>query len=64
MEASVRDFSLLAYPGGEKESFRPYKDRKKIDFYQRKGFIRLALRSDVPMVPIVSVGAARELRDS
>ncbi len=58
MEALGKGFSLLAYPGGEKESFRPYKDRKKIDFYQRKGFIRLALKSGVPMVPIVSVGAA------
>jgi 1-acyl-sn-glycerol-3-phosphate acyltransferase len=56
-EALERGYSLLAYPGGEKESFRPYKDRKKIDFYQRKGFVRLALRAGVPIVPIVSVGA-------
>jgi 1-acyl-sn-glycerol-3-phosphate acyltransferase len=56
-EAMNRDFSLLVYPGGEKESFRPYVDRKKIDFYQRKGFIRLALDSKVPIVPIVSIGA-------
>lgn len=56
-EAMARDYSLLVYPGGEKESFRPYKDRKKVDFYQRKGFIRLALRAKVPIVPIVSVGA-------
>jgi 1-acyl-sn-glycerol-3-phosphate acyltransferase len=53
----ARDYSLLVYPGGEKESFRPYRDRKKIDFYQRKGFIRLALKGKVPIVPIVSVGA-------
>src|SRR5262249_53009979 len=56
-EALEREYSLLVYPGGEKESFRPYKERKKIDFYQRKGFIRLALRAKVPLVPIVSVGA-------
>ncbi len=56
-EALARDYSLLVYPGGEKESFRPYKDRKKIDFYGRKGFIRLALKAKVPIVPIVSVGA-------
>ncbi len=56
-EALGRDYSVLVYPGGEKESFRPFKDRKKIDFYQRKGFIRLALKSKVPIVPIVSVGA-------
>jgi 1-acyl-sn-glycerol-3-phosphate acyltransferase len=56
-EALVRDYSLLVYPGGEKESFRPFTERKKINFYQRKGFIRLALRAKVPVVPIVSIGA-------
>jgi 1-acyl-sn-glycerol-3-phosphate acyltransferase len=56
-EALAKGFSLLAYPGGEKESFRPFTERKKIDFYQRKGFIRLALKSNIPLVPIVSVGA-------
>lgn len=56
-EALARDYSLLVYPGGEKESFRPYTERKKVDFYQRKGFIKLALRAKVPVVPIVSIGA-------
>jgi 1-acyl-sn-glycerol-3-phosphate acyltransferase len=56
-ESLERGYSLLAYPGGEKESFRPYTERKKIDFYQRKGFIRLAFRAGVPIIPIVSIGA-------
>lgn len=56
-EALDRDFSLLVYPGGEKESFRPFSERKKIDFYQRKGFIRLAIKAKVPLVPVVSIGA-------
>ncbi len=56
-EALERGYSLLVYPGGEKESFRPYRLRKKVDFYQRKGFIRLALQGKVPIVPIVSIGA-------
>lgn len=57
LEAFSRDYSLLVYPGGEKESFRSYFERKKVDFYQRKGFIRLALKAKVPIVPIVSIGA-------
>ena len=57
VEALERDYSLLVYPGGEKESFRPFSERKKIDFYQRKGFIRLAIKGKVPIVPIVSIGA-------
>lgn len=57
LEALRRDYSLLVYPGGEKEAFRKYSERKMIDFYQRKGFIRLALRANVPIVPVVSIGA-------
>ncbi|MBC7692043.1 MAG: hypothetical protein H7222_09755 [Methylotenera sp.] len=56
-EALQKNYSLLVYPGGEKESFRPYKERKKVDFFQRKGFIRLALKAKAPLIPIVSVGA-------
>jgi 1-acyl-sn-glycerol-3-phosphate acyltransferase len=56
-EAMERGYSLLVYPGGEKESFRPFSERKKIDFFQRKGFIKLALKADVPIVPLVSIGA-------
>jgi 1-acyl-sn-glycerol-3-phosphate acyltransferase len=57
LQAIDEGFSLMVYPGGEKESFRPYSQRKKVDFYQRKGFIKLALKAKVPMVPIVSIGA-------
>lgn len=56
-QAIDRGYSLLVYPGGEKESFRPFSKRKEVNFFQRKGFIRLALKSRVPIVPIVSVGA-------
>lgn len=56
-EALERGYSLLVYPGGLKESMRPFKERKKINFFQHKGFIRLALKAKTPMVPIVSVGA-------
>ncbi len=49
--------SLLVFPGGEKECFRPYSEKAKVDFYQRKGFLKVAIRNKVPIVPIVSVGA-------
>lgn len=56
-EALHRGHSLLVFPGGEKECFRPYAERAKVDFYQRKGFLKVAIRNRVPIVPIVSVGA-------
>lgn len=57
VEAMEHGYSLLVYPGGEKEAFRAYSERKQVDFYQRKGFIKLALKAKVPIVPIVSCGA-------
>ena len=48
--------ALLVYPGGDYEVHRPIWDSAKVDFGGRKGFIRLALRKNVPIVPVVSIG--------
>jgi len=48
--------SVLLYPGGSYEVFRPWKDRNRILFKGRKGFIRLALKAGVPVVPVVGHG--------
>src|SRR6476469_6857224 len=48
--------ALLVYPGGDYEVHRPSWERNKVDFGGRKGFIRLALEQDVPIVPVVGVG--------
>jgi 1-acyl-sn-glycerol-3-phosphate acyltransferase len=49
--------AVLVYPGGDHEVFRPSWESGKVDFGGRKGFIRLALEMDVPIVPIVSIGS-------
>jgi len=48
--------ALLVYPGGDYEVHRPSWEAGRVDFNRRKGFIRLALQKDVPIVPIVSAG--------
>jgi 1-acyl-sn-glycerol-3-phosphate acyltransferase len=48
--------ALLVYPGGDLEVHRPSWMRNKVDFGGRKGFIRLALEENVPIVPVVSIG--------
>lgn len=48
--------ALLVYPGGDYEVHRPSWEGARVDFGGRKGFIRLALDKDVPIVPVVSVG--------
>src|SRR5256886_6123294 len=48
--------ALLVYPGGDFEVHRPSWDANKVDFGGRKGYIRLALEKDVPIVPVVAIG--------
>src|SRR3954453_101060 len=48
--------ALLVYPGGDYEVPRPSWDSAKVDFTGRKGWTRLALANDVPVVPLVSIG--------
>jgi 1-acyl-sn-glycerol-3-phosphate acyltransferase len=48
--------AVLVYPGGDHEVHRPIWERNRVDFAGRRGFVRLALEHDVPIVPIVSIG--------
>lgn len=48
---------VLVYPGGEQETLRPWAERDRIVFAGRTGYIRLALRERVPVVPVVVAGA-------
>lgn len=49
--------SVLVYPGGQYDMFRPHSQRDKIHFAGHKGFIKLALKQEVPIIPVISVGA-------
>jgi 1-acyl-sn-glycerol-3-phosphate acyltransferase len=55
-EALQTGAAVLVYPGGDYEVHRPSWEGGKVDFGGRKGFIKLALEEDVPIVPIVSAG--------
>src|SRR5215208_1506129 len=48
--------ALLVYPGGDYEVHRPSWETAKVDFGRRKGWIRMALEHEVPIVPVVSLG--------
>ena len=52
--AAGRDVAL--WPGGEVDSLRPWVDRDKAVLAGRTGFIRMAIRAGVPIVPIATVG--------
>lgn len=48
---------VLVFPGGGQDVFRPHSQRNKIYFAERRGFIKLALRQNVPILPAISWGA-------
>lgn len=51
-----RGRKVVVYPGGNREAFRPWSRRHRVELAGRTGFIRLALRHGVPIVPMVSIG--------
>jgi len=55
-EALAAGAPVLVYPGGDWETHRPSWESDRIDFAERKGFVRLALDAGVPIVPVVSIG--------
>ena len=48
--------AVLVYPGGDYEVYRPSWQRHVVDFGGRKGFVRLARETGVPIIPVASVG--------
>jgi len=52
---------VWVYPGGELDSMRAYRDRARVVFGTRRGYIRLALEAGVPIVPFVAAGAHETL---
>ena len=49
--------SVIVYPGGDEDAYRPWTQRHRVDLHGRTGFVRLALRQQVPVVPIVAHGS-------
>ncbi|MBE9030012.1 acyltransferase family protein [filamentous cyanobacterium LEGE 11480] len=55
--ALERGASVLIYPGGARDVFRPHHQRHQVCLGDNQGFIKLALRYEVPIIPAISVGA-------
>jgi 1-acyl-sn-glycerol-3-phosphate acyltransferase len=52
-----RNATVLVYPGGAQDAFRPHQMRDRIYFANRKGFIKVALKEEAPILPVISHGA-------
>jgi 1-acyl-sn-glycerol-3-phosphate acyltransferase len=49
--------AVMVFPGGDYEVFRPWRDRNKIQFGGRMGFIEQAIEAGVRVVPMTIHGA-------
>ncbi len=43
---------LLVFPGGDHETFRPVWQHGRVDFGGRRGFLKMAKKANVPIVPL------------
>ena len=64
--ASARDAfavgaCVVVYPGSDMDTFRPFRDRNRVVLAGRTGFIKLALREGVPIVPVVTAGTHEQM---
>jgi 1-acyl-sn-glycerol-3-phosphate acyltransferase len=55
--AVARGEHIMVTPGGAREGTRPFWDRYRVHWGERLGYLRLALRYDLPIVPVGTAGA-------
>ncbi len=47
---------VLVYPGGAREAFKGTEGRYRLAWEKSLGFVRVALRAEVPIVPVAGIG--------
>ena len=53
--------AVTVYPGGDRENSKTFSKRNEINFYNHHGYIKLALKTGVPILPIVGIGGGETL---
>ena len=48
---------VVVYPGGDWEACRPWTERRRVELHDHCGFVRVALRKRVPVIPAVAHGS-------
>lgn len=56
LKALESGFSVTVYPGGDRDVARPFTDRHNINFFDHLGYVKIALKAQVPILPIVGCG--------
>ncbi len=61
LEALQTGFAVTVYPGSDRDNSKPFNERYKINFFDHTGYVKLALKAHVPILPIVGIGGAETL---
>ncbi len=56
--ALAEGHDVALWPGGEVDSLRPWRQRDRASLAGRTGFVKIAMRAGVPIVPVATVGGA------
>ncbi len=55
--AFANGHDVLVFPGGDLDACRPFYKPREVCFGQRRGYVRLAIEANVPVVPLATVGS-------
>ncbi|MCG3165089.1 MAG: hypothetical protein POELPBGB_00850 [Bacteroidia bacterium] len=58
LQALQSGFAATVYPGSDRDNSKPFSERNRIDFFDHTGYVKLALKAQVPILPVVGIGGA------
>ena len=61
LKALRSGFAVTVYPGGDRDVARPFSDRNNINFFDHLGYVKTAIKAQVPILPIVGCGGGETL---
>lgn len=56
-DAFRRGWDVACFPGGDLDACRPMHEHRRVEFGPRRGYVRLALETGVPVVPVATIGS-------
>jgi 1-acyl-sn-glycerol-3-phosphate acyltransferase len=56
-QAFARGYDVACFPGGDIDSCRPFTAHREVHFGDRRGYVRLALATGIPIVPVATIGS-------
>ena len=54
-------YAVTVYPGGDRDVARTFADRHKVNFFDHLGYVKMALKAQVPILPVVGCGGGETL---